>query len=77
MFWTWDVDNCGPSVRVQGLGMQVQLREDEQDGHEEPAVWEVYHAETDDWDSLPQDLQVCVCIHECIHDIRMSWRDHV
>jgi hypothetical protein len=65
MLWTWDVDNCGPSVRVQCLGMQVQLREDEQD-HEEAAVWETYQGETDDWDPLPQDVQVCICVCVCM-----------
>ena len=53
--WTWDVENCGPTVHVQGLGMVAVMKEDSERSSE-PVVWET-RDESEDWVPMPPDVQ--------------------
>lgn len=54
--WTWDVENCGPTVQVQGLGMTAVLKEDEE-RNAAPVVWETRDDDADEWMPMPPDVQ--------------------
>lgn len=63
VLWTWDVDCCGPSIRVHEQGLAAELcNEDDDKG--EPVVWEYQESQYDEygsrqpaeWKAMPDDL---------------------
>lgn len=54
--WTWDVENCGPTVQVQGLGLTAVLKEDAERSSA-PVVWETRDDDDDEWVPMPTDVQ--------------------
>ena len=64
VLWTWDVDCCGPSVRVYEQGLAAELCADD-DEKGEPVVWEYQESTFDEyggrqggeWKPIADDLQ--------------------
>jgi hypothetical protein len=64
VLWTWDVDCCGPSVRVYEQGLAAELCTDDDDKGD-PVVWEYQESNYDEyggrqggeWKPMADDLQ--------------------
>ena len=58
--WTWDVDMCGPQIRVSNMGLRASLKEEDFSIDEEP-IWEWKV----DWEWTQCAQDVSVILHLC------------